>query len=126
MENPQHFIDHEGFADVIECAVVHGMNGGLHRSVCRHDDDLCIRVDAFHAFQQVETGIIAEVDIADENVEAFLLHGTPGLFRRHGHAKRIGFHLENGSHQLADRAIVVDDQNLGFWAHVLSSVAKPS
>src|SRR5437016_12090146 len=41
------------------------------------------------------------------------------LFR----SKRIGFHLENGSHQLADRPIVVDDQNPGFWAHILSSVA---
>src|SRR5207247_8034219 len=44
-ENPEHFIDDKGLADVIECPIMDGMDGSLHGSMGCHDDDLRIGVD---------------------------------------------------------------------------------
>src|SRR5437899_271279 len=123
VQDPQHLIDDKRFADVVECPVVHRMDGGFHRAVSRHDDDLRVRVDAFHAFQQMKTGIVPQVDIAHQNVKAFFLHGAACLFAGQCHTKWIRLHLEDGSHQFTNRSIVVHDQDLGFCSHTVTEAS---
>ena len=67
-ENSEHLIDHKGLADIVERTVVNSVGRRFHRTMSGHDDDLRIRIDRLHTFQQVKTGIVAKVDIADKNV----------------------------------------------------------
>src|ERR1051326_3888793 len=120
MEYPQNLIDHKRLADVIKRAVVNGTDSRFHRTMSGHDDDFRIRVHTFHPLEEVQAGVVAQVDIADEDVEALLLHRSPRLFPRHRQTKRIGLNLQNGPHQLANGAVVIHYQDLRFYSHTAS------
>ena len=121
-DDGQHFINDEGFADVIECSVVDGTDGGLHGAVSCHNDDLGIRIHRLHALQQLQSRVVAQIDIADEDIETFFLHRPPCLYASHGHSERIRFHLENRAHQLTYRSVIVDHEDSRFSALHTSSV----
>src|SRR5262249_20160869 len=83
-------------------------------AVSRHDDNLCIRIDRLDLFEKLETGFVSEVNVTDEDVKFLLAQGAARLLSAVCQAERVGFHLEDGPHQLADGTVVIDDQHFRF------------
>jgi hypothetical protein len=65
-QNFKDVVDNKRFRNVIEGAVMNGMNGRLHRSVRRHDHNLGVCINRFHVFEQAQAGVVTEINITDE------------------------------------------------------------
>src|SRR5215468_7039809 len=99
--------------DEILRALFHGLDGEIDARVCRNQDNRAVGITRFQAPKQIEPGKLRHHHIGDYNVGIIRLDHLLRLCAIRRQADVIAPLLQDHFENLADRGLVVDDQNLG-------------
>jgi hypothetical protein len=100
--------------EIVERAAVEGVDGGLRRSVRRHDDDRQRGVRLFHRREKLDSVHSLHLDVGDDDVETRLLDLLERLFAVVHGLDVVPLLAKHDGEILAHVLLVIDDENLLF------------
>src|SRR5437764_8231842 len=87
VEQEFEFVYAERFRHVVIGAILHGLDGGLHRAISGHHDNDSLRAPIFDPPEGVESAGPGQTEIEENGVEILEIEGSIRLFRRIGHMR---------------------------------------
>ncbi len=109
-----------GFDDVVECAHLQGLDGGLRTGKGRQQNEMAVEIVVSQLPQQIDSGHIGHVDVGYDQIKFDRLAAFKPFFCVLGDGDRKAFLLQDNFQQFADGPLVVDNKNL-WLVSIISS-----
>ena len=110
-QDVQHFLVLEGLGHVVEGALLHGRDGGLHRGVGGDHEHHQVAVGLLELVQHREAAHLRQHDVHDGGVEAALAGQGQALGTVLGQGDGVARLAQKGAEDVAHDLLVVDDED---------------
>ena len=113
----QELLAAEGLGEEVVGAVLHGLDGFLHRAERGQEDDVQVGRDGLGRAQQLEAGEPRHLEVGDDEVDAAALHALQRGASVGGQQHAVALARQRALEALAQAGIVVGDQQRGGIRH---------
>jgi len=111
------FVIDDRLGQIVERASLDRFHGAFNCAVTRKQDDRGIRLILRDPFQDVETVLIGQADVGEDDVEVVFADAGERVLAVHGRFSPVAQRAEIVRHGLADVTVIVNDQQISLNVH---------